>query len=369
MFLFGCIEKNIGDDLFLYLICKRYPEVDFVISEDANYGTLKKLENLSFSKELKTWQRICNMGEKSNWKSAIAHIVGKVYAMICLPRLEIGVTIVGNAFKCTDYQNSYQIRWFKERINLTEKHYLLSTNFGPYKDEQWMIECQKVFSMLTDACFRDTESYHLFEKLKVSRCKPDAVISYGRHMRKAMQKVVISVIDCEFQARSNELHVAKVEYERLMAECAEYYAQKGYEVVLLDSNKEQDRTASERIKSQCKHKNVQIQDYDGNLSEIFELYETTEKIIATRLHTIVLAWLYDIPVVPIVYDLKVEGLLKMCMFNGEIFDIKELNEISVNELGSAFDEYQYRISDEVIQQANKQFEKLDMALDKVKRCE
>ena len=45
--LLACIEKNIGDDLFVYVICKRYKNCNFIINNDAKYGDLIKLENLS----------------------------------------------------------------------------------------------------------------------------------------------------------------------------------------------------------------------------------------------------------------------------------------------------------------------------------
>ena len=49
-YLFACIEKNIGDDLFVKIICDRYPDTDFVITSKAQYGSLKEISNLHFSK-------------------------------------------------------------------------------------------------------------------------------------------------------------------------------------------------------------------------------------------------------------------------------------------------------------------------------
>lgn len=47
----ACIEKNVGDDLFIRIVCERYPNVDFYISDKANYPELNNISNLHFEKK------------------------------------------------------------------------------------------------------------------------------------------------------------------------------------------------------------------------------------------------------------------------------------------------------------------------------
>lgn len=49
--LMACIEKNVGDDLFIRIVCERYPNVDFYISDKANYPELNNISNLHFEKK------------------------------------------------------------------------------------------------------------------------------------------------------------------------------------------------------------------------------------------------------------------------------------------------------------------------------
>lgn len=58
--LFACIEKNIGDDLFIYTIANRYRECRFIISSEANYGVLKDQDNLIFDDDLRKWIKYSN---------------------------------------------------------------------------------------------------------------------------------------------------------------------------------------------------------------------------------------------------------------------------------------------------------------------
>ena len=155
--LFACIEKNIGDDLFIETICSRYPQQTFLISDRANYGSLSKIPNLKFSKSMRLWQRFAGMEPTNQFKLLISDFMEHFFRYI-IGRHQIGVEIVGNAFKNPIYVGKIQNRWIDCYISSANQFFLISTNFGPYKDERWVDDSRAVFERLTDICFRDSDS-------------------------------------------------------------------------------------------------------------------------------------------------------------------------------------------------------------------
>lgn len=360
--LFACIEKNIGDDLFVYIVCNRYPDSQFTITSDADYGDIAELENLKFSRELKRWLWASSIGEKNILKRIIGIILEKVFELK-IKKCETAVYIVGNAFKNLDYIGKSQTRWIRERVKLTEYFYLMSTNFGPFADERWVNDCSEVFMKMTDVCFRDKESYSYFANLDNVRCAPDAVFSLGKRVNIPQKILLMSVIDFSLKDRNKKLHSRAGIYEEKMLEIAEGYISEGYKIILLNSNSNQDRDASRRIGyNVIKKENIQIIDYDGNLESIFNLFESAELVIATRLHTIVLAFLYGIPVIPIEYDIKVTNLLNMCGFDGYKASPEDMDKLSYSFVKKKFSEYSFVLPNEIIERAEAQFERLDKQL-------
>ena len=358
--LFACIEKNIGDDLFVKIVCNRYPNVEFVITSDANYGSLSNIPNLNFDNKIKKWIWASNIGQKSAFKSMIGHVLC-LYYKLRMPKYGYAVNIVGNAFKNMSYEGWLQSRWMRERLRLVKEYILISTNFGPYTDSRWKKDFDTIFSTVTDVCFRDIASFELFKNIPSVRYAPDAVLSLGKQTHnKGGKTVIISVIDCLMPQRGTRLNESAKCYESLMSKCADFYAKNGFSVVLLNSNTDQDNDASRRILEGCKEKEqIRIFSYKGNIEEIMELYSSTQKVIATRLHTIILAWLFDIPVIPVVYDIKVGNILKSYGFTGEKYDIDGLENVQTEQIDHSFEKYDYKISDDLIKQANEQFEVLD----------
>jgi colanic acid/amylovoran biosynthesis protein len=360
--LFACVEKNIGDDMFVYLVSKRYPNTELLITSDANYGSLAKLSNLKFSVQMKKWIWASSIGEKSRVKRMIGALLQKIYETE-LKNCLLAVYIVGNAFKNTNYIGKVQTRWIKERVKLTSSFYLLSTNFGPFYDNRWIQDCTEVFADMKDVCFRDQESFSYFKQLDCARCEPDAVFSLGKQKNSAEKILLISVLDFAFSVRNEKLHEKAELYEKKMAEIANGYILEGYKVVLLNSNVAQDIKASENIISQIKNqKMAEIVNYVGDLDVIFELYEHVEAVVATRLHTIVLAFLYGIPVIPIEYDIKVTNLLKMCGFDGCSIGLDNIDMIDYKFIKQTLSEYTFVLPDEIIRRSNEQFKKLDEKL-------
>ena len=361
VFLFACIEKNIGDDLFVRTVCERYPHVQFTISSDANYGTLSKINNLSFSRRLKWWTFFTSLEPRTTIRK-IAKTIGESTLKLLLGKRAVALFIVGNAFKNFTYRGKYQSEWIRKRLQLAKKFYLISTNFGPYNDSRWKDDFEEIFPQMTDVCFRDEYSYQLFAHLSNTRFAPDAILTLGEQQinDNHPKNVIISLIDCALNARSKELRRAAESYESTMVEVAQKFLAEGYRVTFLNSNTNQDRPACDRIISNIGSANVDVVDYNGDLDVIFDLYRNSSCVVATRLHTIILAWLHRLPVVPIVYDIKVENLLNSYHFSADRFDVKNLDNVSGEDIFEAMKKYDYFLPQKTIDASHLQFKEVDI---------
>lgn len=365
--LFACIEKNIGDDLFVKTLCERYPNTVFEITSSANYGMLADIPNLRFSLLLKYWMFISAAEPKARYKVFMKNCLEPILRF-CIGKRKTAVWIVGNAFKNYHYRGLSQSEGTRKRVKLAESFYLLSTNFGPYYDERWLRDCKTIFAEMTDLCFRDKSSYELFRQIPSARYAPDAILSLGKIRRIEpdeceKETIIISVIDCSTSSRDSWLKKLAEVYETKMAEIANKYLNKGTQIILLDSNTKQDFPAAKRIFDRCiKKDDVRIVDYDGDIAPVFDIYRKASGIIATRLHTIILAWLHDLPVFPIVYDIKVENVLKSYGFAGNSCWIDKIEELPTEYIVQSLEKYDFLLPDDIICDAHDQFQYLDQVL-------
>ena len=76
----------------------------------------------------------------------------------------------------------------------------------------------------------------------------------------------------------------------------------------------------------------------------------------------ILSWIYDIPVLPIVYDIKVKNLIETYNFNNFYIDIFKIKDFKVKELDSIFNNYQFDNCKKIKEESSQQFIKLDQNL-------
>lgn len=367
VYLFGCIEKNIGDDLFIYIVCKRYPNTDFIISEDAKYLEVNRIDNLKYNSLLKKWLKFANNDSENKLKRVVASFFEKIIR-IKLKKLD-SIYIVGNAFKNMNYKGNYQLNWLKNRISISNRFYLISTNYGPSNSINWKNDCSNIFSKMSDVCFRDFNSYELFKNLDNVRYAPDAVLSLYQYKIDFKKNnlnnkyIIISTIDCFMDERSDKLKESAKKYEDKMSFLINEFNKSDVNVIILNSNYVQDSSASKRIFDNCLYKDkVSIYSYDGNIEKILELFNNASAVLATRLHTIILSWIYDIPVIPIVYDIKVENMLKSYNFTSLKKNIDDLSDLSYEIVTDTIENYSFKMSDEILNESNNQFIKTDCVL-------
>ena len=168
------LAQNLGDDLFIDILTKRYPNHKFLaISKKQCKHNLKNLKVVSNSYLYRTVKKFQ---------------LEKYLANMC----DVVVSIGGSMYM----ENNDNTRDFSLGKN---KRYILGTNFGPYQTKEYYNNLKKVFKNAEDVCFREKYSYDLFKDLPNVRYAPDIVFSMNTSNVNVTnrKKAIISVISCK----------------------------------------------------------------------------------------------------------------------------------------------------------------------------
>lgn len=343
IFLKAYFRKNLGDDLFIYILCKRYPNIQFSAISTIKYNL--KLNNLKVIWIKNRIQKIINK----------YILKDKKLDYYIASRNEYTVLIGGSMF--IENNNSNESIF----LGLPKKFFVLGSNFGPYYSEQFYNKYKQAFADAIDVSFRDSYSYSLFKSLNNIRYNPDIVFSLNNINECTIKKnVVISVIDC---SNRKDILVDNQVYESKIIELIEMFIKKGYTITLMSFCKgEGDERAIKRILKQIKKaeysSKIKKFFYNGNIDQALNIIKSSEIIIGTRFHACVLGLLYEKTVIPIIYSNKTENLLNDLDFQGFKIKINDINNLKIDRIDN--DQLSYKLKVEGIKEkALKHFEKLD----------
>ncbi|WP_170932795.1 polysaccharide pyruvyl transferase family protein [Desulfosporosinus sp. FKB] len=347
IYVIAYINKNLGDDIFLNILCERYKDHIFYLDEIAKY---LKHDNISFySKKVYFIEslalKLMKFFSKSKYDTRIRII----------NRCDLVITLGGSMF--------IEKQEFKNYLMFSKPHYILGANFGPFLTENFFDKSREYFSLAKDVCFRDTYSYELFKKLKNVRVAPDIIYSFGKlnQIRKNEKKVVLSIIDtyCRFDK------VITDRYESTMIKLIKNLQELKYNIVLMSFCKnEGDEEAIEIIFNSLLSKdNVKKFYYDGNVEEAIEELSSSSIIFGSRFHANIIGLSLGCTIIPLAYSDKTINALKDAGYENRIFDIRESNFIELSKMESLDLNYKLDISD-LESNAEKHFDSLDKVLGK-----
>lgn len=338
---------NLGDDIFLDMILNRYPNVKFYLF--TNQKEYKKILNYKNCK-LYT-NKIIYILKKIIFNSNFFHIKKNF----------IHVSIGGSIFGEIKNKLYWRLNKFENDYKGYQKYYILGCNFGPWYTEKYLkLHHDKVFKNANDVCFREKQSYELFKDLKSVRYKPDIVFSLNtlNINKKIEKKVVFSIIKPSF--RENLKNYDAI-YKRKIIEMIYCFYKKGYSITLMSFCKleKDEEFINEIIKSI--NINVEKYFYIGNISESLQVLASSEYIVATRFHAMILGILFEKKVLPIVYSDKTLHVLNDLNFNSPYIKIKELQNFDISKNFSSICKYSGDLQ-KLILNAELQFAKLDKEL-------
>ena len=325
IFIKAFTAENLGDDLFVKVLCERYPMHHFYISARALHDrALKAIPNLTVFSRSAT---------KGKWLRRIKKVIGKLGFDIDFA-YDAQVYIGGSIFIEFKDPSSYNF-YFKTLYNSRKRpqipYFIIGANFGPYETEEF-IEKHKYYFLhqVDDICMRDLNSYHLFSELPNVRYAPDILCTY--QLPAAPKKNMILVSCIFYDSREEIRQFDNDAYEKKMIELCEYYIAQNKEICLLSMcSPQQDHVMCQRIKNKFAN-HVTVVEYRGNIDEVTRLFSAAEYVIASRFHAMVLSWIAKTPVFPIYYSDKTLNVIKDYGFTGEYTDINEFSSLSCEQI-------------------------------------
>lgn len=336
VYLEAYFNKNLGDDLFLYIISKRYKNHTFYsITPNMNYD----FHNFKLSSNLLKY-KVIN-------KLKLEKFIQQKYDMILT---------VGGSMYMENNKN-------QDLMPKKKKQFILGSNFGPYKSREYFDKAHKLFESAEDVCFREKYSYELFKDVKSVRYASDIVFNLDTKDIKITnrKRAIISVIDCN--TKIDEKYQEK--YEEKIIELIYFLIKKKYEICLMSFCKnENDEVAIERIieKIDLKYKkNVEKYYYNGNIEEALNNMGDSTLIIGSRFHAMMLGLLLGKTIIPINYSKKTNHILEENGINAKSIDINDIENFNTEDISDKDLNYKADISKLKVD-ARKQFEILDKYL-------
>lgn len=281
------LNSNLGDDLFVYYLVKRYPQCIFYFDPEFN-------KRLAFLKDLN------NVKYSSNVRKIVRKIFNKIskkYLMCFIKQVDALVKIGGSIF--IEY-DGWEENWPQ---NENKPFFVLGTNFGPYENDSFKSLVEKKLRQTCDCCFRDNKSYQLFSHLSNVRVASDILFGFKEYLnnKKKSKRIGINLISLE---NRKELSKYSKKYYEGIARLSDLLQKKGFEVCLVGFCVNEGDKDAINIVSKLARIEVKSIIYDGELFEFLEAFQEFEYIVATRLHAMVLGWSMGKKVFPLVYSNK-----------------------------------------------------------------
>lgn len=347
---------NLGDDLFLDILFKRYPNTTFVLYVRKKYHPFyKKYPNTKVYSSTNIINRGLNYFMRKLGKHAF---VQRKIAINCDVSIHIGGSIYQQKANWVDILHNRKALLIKN-----QPFFVLGANFGAFTDETFYDEYLRLFRKYEDICFRDDYSYNLYQKLPNVRKAADIVFSLKYDFNiKVKNKVVISIIKPSFRPY---LKKYDFNYYQKIKEIAINYVKEGYEVVLMSFCKaEGDEMAINEvldiIPEEYIHK-IKTHKYYGDIDKALKEIASSSAIIATRFHAMILGWVFKKPTLPIAYNEKMTNVMKDVNYTGKFFDFDNLNDLTKEHYQIEFIPRIDNITKQIFD-SEKHFNKLDRLL-------
>ena len=318
IFLYAYDRQNLGDDLFVHTIAKRYPDVQFYMWSDRKnrevYACLPNLRVIDKDSRLVHLLHKLRPSLVSRYKGMIEGSCDAV------------VYIGGSIFM--EYPNWETICTWWEYEAKNRPLFVLGANFGPYHTEAYRQKMEAIFRDCQDVCFRDNYSKSLFAGVETVRCAPDILFSYPMPKTSVKEKqVFVSVINCAGRDESHDLNGCDERYVANMAKLLRGYLDDGCRLVLSSFCKEEgDEEGIAKILAAMGASGdprIRVLCYDGtNADDLTQAIAESGCVVATRFHATILALAAGRPVLPIIYSDKTKHVLEDLGFAGKTFDLR-----------------------------------------------
>jgi len=336
------LAQNLGDDLFVKILVDRYKLHKFYAISNGYKSYKKYFSNLKVYSNSYLYRLI----RKFKLEKFLAN------------RCKLVVTIGGSMF-----MEESELDKKREFLLGKNKQFILGSNFGPYKTQEYFDIVKKAFSKAEDVCFREEYSYNIFKDLPNVRVAPDIVFSMDTSNVKITNRnrAIISVISCDYKFNGKYVE----EYEEKIIELIKFLQEKEYEICLMSfCKKEKDEEAIEKILKKCPvnlKEKIQTYYYRGNVEEALNIIGDSKLVIGSRFHANIIGMVLGKAIIPILYSDKTKHVIEDMGVDVKMMDIRDMDKFNIKEIT---EEDLNNVIDVTKQkeESKLQFEKLDMFL-------
>lgn len=334
IYVHAYLAGNLGDDLFVEILCRRYPEVRFYVLADEIYKVrFGKLKNCI----------VCAPGDRRvRWVNGLCKRAGIENGMLrAMVRCLDGVIhIGGSAF--TQHFDDWSA-FFNYDVYLAEKSrrmYLIGANFGPYTDEEYPRKYHALFCKYTGICFRDSDSFALFRDIPHVAWAPDVVFQYTKERApKKQKKIVVAPIELENRGGKYSIREYEEPYVQFHVQMIRALIKRGYQISLTAFCESQgDCSMIGKISRELtgqEQKQLYCVAYTTDTEAVLREFEEAEGVIGSRFHSSILGFVNHCRVLSVIYDQKTEHVLEDLGHTMKV-KLEELSRINAGELADRF---------------------------------
>lgn len=365
VYLRAYIAGNFGDDLFIRIVCKRYPAIMFwTIGSQRYCHNFDDIANLHYVNKDTLLKKILKKG---------INIIGRLFNISFLKYFSFDY--IWNVVYCKRFDmsllvsGSYYIEWTDDcgywdyYFNMEKEFFnsapcVLDINFGPYKNKQYL---EFYLNEMKKTCFLSVRDTNTLSLLKDSGAiyAPDIGFLYDKNQNTPYKHhnkyIVVCVVN--YMAATHS-------YYKKMCDVIEYAYWKNYDVVLLSMCKsEGDGKTIDVLCNNCQEfgNRIIIFEYGKKkIEEVVGLIADADLLIAGRYHAMIISWVCNTIAVPICYSSKMINVLQDLAKKCRYYRLDNIQEMKTEEV---FDVNLYEIPDiqKIKKMAEVNFQYLDIS--------
>lgn len=341
-------NANFGDDLFIYLLSKRYNCNFYICCNPSKNKAFVKLKNVKYPSYI-SWFIL----------KVIKKIFKIKYSIRNTHKIKTSDAIVKIGGSIFIEKDNWKYNW----IDSEKPLFIIGANYGPAKTQEYYSLVESKISDSESCCFRDRYSYKLFNHLPNVYYAPDVLFGiniYDIIQHSSNQKgISISVINVSDR---EDLYSYSDGYYTTIAKVIDFFIGLNIPITLLGFCKsEGDDIAIAKIIKMIKNQDiVNTVTYDGNIKTFLEVIESCETIIATRFHAMILGWVMKKNVIPIIYSNKQTNVIDDVQFSGDCYKISDIKSKEIDIIRSCLERKGFLNNLDLIRkESSKQFYSLD----------
>lgn len=314
----GYFVGNLGDDLFLRVLAERFPNTQFEIQTSE-----------------KMFEFYEGFGDFMKYKSPIQKKLLRFFPAWLMARMfkathekyNTYTLLGGSLFMDVDSAPlNKRIRDFYGQVS--DNAFVIGSNFGPVYNQPMIQWYKKVFQNFDFVTWRDTtsEKKELIDARKQTTL-PDVVLGLNVDN--------VATIDGQF-VLFNLMNIGDVtentdtinEYLKSVVFNIKLLVSQGERVKLVSIDKDgNDKKFVSRVKCEffSNVDQVTVSEYI-EVDQVLSLFKSSKSVVATRYHSLILAWLFEKPVVSIAYSDKTTNFINTWYPQQKVITLDELSE-------------------------------------------